>query len=482
MSLFSKGRKYIEGVERPDGKQQRALLHVVLSLAWPMMLEELVFTLVQYVDYAMVGSLGVEATAAVGSTSTVNWMIGSSTAALGVGFVAYISQAFGAKDEVRARRASAQSLLVTLVMGVFFTALTLSLSRMVPVWMRVDPAVRDLAAEYFFILYTPMLFRTATTILGRVLAGAGETKLPMKIGIGQNLINVVLNFLMIYETRQVAVFGLEFTMPGAGLGVRGAAIASAIAIAAGGIMSVIGLLRNKKISPIGYTMKPDGEILRPCLRVAVPNMLQRLITSFGYVIFASMINTIGTIATAAHTIANTVESAFYIPGYGMQVAAATLTGNAIGARDRRLQRAQAGVIITLEIGLMLVTGGLLFAFAPAMVGIVSSDPEVVGLGSTVLRMVALSEPFYGVSIITEGMLQGAGRTKMPLVFNIIGMWGVRILGTFICTQVLGLGLVAAWGCMIAHNMLLFILFALYYMRGRWNPLKDGADVSFAAQP
>ena len=469
MSFFSKGSVYT--ADR-DGREQKKLLPVVLALAWPMMLEELVFTLVQYVDYAMGGSLGVEATAAVGSTSTVNWMLGSSSAALGVGFVAYISQAFGARDEERARRASAQSILVTLAVGLFFTALTLGLSRMVPVWMQVDPAVRDLAAEYFFILYTPMLFRTATTILSRVLAGAGQTKLPMKIGIAQNLINVVLNFLMIYETRQISVFRLKFTMPGAGLGVRGAAIASAIAIACGGIMSITGLLRNKKISPIGYTMKPDPEILRPCLRVAVPNMLQRLITSFGYVIFASMINTIGTTATAAHTIANTVESAFYIPGYGMQVAAATLTGNAVGARDRRLQRNQAGVIITLEIGLMLVTGSLLFAFAPAMVGVFTSDPEVIELGSAVLRMVALSEPFYGVSIITEGMLQGAGCTKMPLLFNVAGMWGVRILGTFICTQVLGLGLISAWGCMIAHNMLLFVLFASYYVRGRWNPLRE----------
>ena len=86
-------------------------------------------------------------------------------------------------------------------------------------------------------------------------------------------------------------------------------------------------------------------------------------------------------------------------------------------------------------------------------------------------MVALSEPFFGISIVTEGMLQGAGRTGKPLLFNIIGMWGVRILGTFICTQLLGLGLVSAWGCMIAHNMLLFLLFSTYYARGKWNPLR-----------
>jgi Na+-driven multidrug efflux pump len=101
------------------------------------------------------------------------------------------------------------------------------------------------------------------------------------------------------------------------------------------------------------------------------------------------------------------------------------------------------------------------------VGLFSRDETVIALGSTVLRMVALSEPFYGVSIVIEGMLQGAGRTKAPFVFNILGMWGVRIVGTFVCTGLLGMGLVSAWGCMIGHNMLLFAMFLGYYLSGRW---------------
>ena len=95
---------------------------------------------------------------------------------------------------------------------------------------------------------------------------------------------------------------------------------------------------------------------------------------------------------------------------------------------------------------------------------------IIGLGTIVLRMVAVSEPFYGVSIIIEGMLQGVGRTVTPFVYNIIGMWGVRIVGTFICTQLLGMSLVSAWACMIAHNMLIFVLYVIDYVRGSWNPL------------
>jgi Na+-driven multidrug efflux pump len=163
-----------------------------------------------------------------------------------------------------------------------------------------------------------------------------------------------------------------------------------------------------------------------------------------------------------------VESAFYITGYGMQAAAATLTGNCIGAGDEHRRKALARLIVLIEVSLMLLSGGLLFLFAPAMAGIFSKDPAVIALGSTVLRMVACSEPFYGVSIVIEGMLQGAGKTKVPFMVNILGMWGVRILGTWICTTRLGFGLVSAWGCMIGHNLLLFALFVLYYFRGGWE--------------
>ena len=182
-----------------------------------------------------------------------------------------------------------------------------------------------------------------------------------------------------------------------------------------------------------------------------------------------MINSLGELSTAAHTIANTVESAFYIPGYGMMTAAATLTGNAIGRGDERAMRAQARLILLLEVSMMVVSGALLFAFAPAMVRLFSADAAVILLGSTVLRMVACSEPFYGVPLVIEGMLMGAGKTVASFAFNIAGMWGIRIVGTYICTQVLGLGLVSAWGCMIAHNLALFVMFTVYYFRGNWRP-------------
>lgn len=439
----------------------------ILSLALPTMLEQFLATAVQYIDTAMVGTLGTHATAAVGATTTVNWLINGTVSAIGVGFLSYISKACGAGDRDRAKRAAAQAVLVTLIVGIGFTVLALALSTRVPVWMRADPSIQELASQYFFVMYTPMLARSAILLFGNLFRAVGDSKTPMRVGLMVNLINVAGNLLLIYPTR--VWHGL--TLYGAGWGVVGAAAASAAAYFVGGIVITVALWRHPRISPRGFSLKPESAILRPCLQVALPNALQRFATSLGYVAFAAMVNSLGETATAAHTIANTVESAFYVPGYGMQMAAATLAGNALGAGEHKKINHLAGMLLTLEVAMMVVSGGLLFLFAPNMMGLFSADAAVIALGAVVLRMVAVSEPFYGVSIILEGMMQGMGQTMLPFVIGVTGMWGVRIVGTFLCTQIFGMGLISAWACMIAHNLLIFVLLTACYRTGRWKPKK-----------
>ncbi len=448
-----------------------SILPVIFALAWPTMLEQLMQTAVQYIDTAMVGSLGTEATATVGATYTVTWLVNSSFFAIGIGFLAFISQAYGAENYDMTHRASAQAFLTVLVSGTIFTIIILGVSSHVPVWMQVDEDLQEMAARYFFILYIPTLPRAAIMILGTVLRAVGDTKTPMIVGVTVNIINIILNFILIYPTRSIG----NFVIYGAGLGIDGAAIASASAFTVGGILITVALYRHPHVTPKGCSLMPELEILKPCMKVAFPALMQRFGVSMGQIVFASMINSVGQVATAAHTIANTVESLFYIPGHGVQTAAATLAGNALGARDEERLRELPKILILMEVIMMLVSGAALFIFAPAMCSIFSKSAEVILLGSIVLRMVAVSEPFYGVSVAVEGMMQGVGRTIRPFVYNTIGMWCVRIVGTFILTQIFDYGLVAAWGCMIAHNLLLFALYMVHYRSGRWNPMREEAS-------
>ncbi|MBQ7520320.1 MAG: MATE family efflux transporter [Clostridia bacterium] len=437
------------------------------------MLEQMLQVAAQYVDSAMVGRLGAAATAAVGATSTINWMVGSTISALGVGFLAFIAREYGAERYENARRAVAQSVLAAIVAGLFFTVATLSLARFIPGWMNADPAIRPDAARYFSIIYTPMLLRAALVIFGTVLRASGDTRTPMKVNVLMNLVNVVLNYLLIYESRDIRLLGATLRMPGAGLGVTGAAIGTAAGFAVGGAAMTVALWRHPRISPRGRPLKPDPAILKPCLRVAMPAALQRFGTSFGYVAFASLINSLGTVSTAAHAIANTAESAFYIPAYGIQTAAATLSGNAGGMKDREYMKSVTRTLLILEPSLMAVSGAVLFLLAPRMMALFTPDAEVIALGTKVLRMVAVTEPLYGIAVVLEGIFMGVGDTMYAFYCNIVGMWGVRVLGTAILVRGFGLGLTAAWGAMIAHNIRLCILFALHYRSQRWNPLVSG---------
>ncbi len=443
-------------------KNRFSLLPAIFTLAWPTILEQILQTAVQYIDTMMVGSLGTDATAAVGSTVTINWLINGTVAAIGVGFLSFISQANGAGEKEKISAASGQAIFCTLVIGVFFTTLTLALSPFVPTIMMVDPAIKDITAKYFFVLYSPMLFRTATIVFGALLRAVGDTKTPMRVGLFVNIINVVLNFILIYPTREITLFSKNIKVYGADLGVIGAAIASAVAFVVGGLAITVALFHQPDLNPKGKKITPDREILRPCLRVAIPNALQRFGTSLGYVVFSSMVNSLGEVSTAAHTVANTVESAFYIPGYGMQSAAAVLFGNAYGAKDIKRMKNLGRTMIIIEVLLMILSGAVLFVFSEKLVCLFSTDATVINLSTIILRMVACSEPFFGIAVIIEGMMQGIGKTVNPLVFSISTMWGVRILATFFCINFFDGGLISAWGAMLLHNIVLCALFVIYY--------------------
>ena len=225
----------------PAERIQWSMMGTIFALAWPTMLEQLMQTAVQYIDTAMVGALGTQATAAVGSTTTINWLLISSISALGIGFLSFIARSFGAGDPEKARRAVAQSVLVTLICGTFFTVLTVAVSPVIPRWMQVDPDLQEMASRYFLILYLPMLPRSAGVIFGTVLRAAGDSKTPMRVGFLINIINIIGNCLLIFPTRAVQFWGLQLTLPGAGWGITGAAAASAIAYTIGGICITVAL-------------------------------------------------------------------------------------------------------------------------------------------------------------------------------------------------------------------------------------------------
>ena len=462
------------GTKESTGYKKELFL-TIIALAWPTLLEQMLQTLVQYIDAAMVGQIGADATATVGMSTSVTWLVNGPLFAMGIGFMAFISREMGAEEYEEVKKASVQSILVTVAVGFGVGAITLLVSPVLPVWMGIEENIRRNASIYFAVICLPMLFRSAIIIFGAVLRAVGDTKTPMLVNICMNVINIILNYIFIYDTRMVQIAGKTFKMFGFGYGAVGAGIATALSFVAGGSLMTIALYKNKYVSPKGVKIKPEKTILEPCIRVGLPVAMERMATCLGHVVFASLVTGLGTVAFAAHSIALTVEQAFYIPGYGMQASSATLAGNAIGAKDQKRLRELTKMLIAMILVIMTISGALLFLLAPQLLSIFTKDREVIALGIVVLRMVAVSEPIFGVLVILEGIFNGVGDTVKPFYYALFSMWCVRILCTFLCINVFHLGLYAVWGCMIANNVCLGSLFAIRYIRGEWNPLNKISD-------
>ena len=301
--------------------KSRGMVGEIVALSWPTVVEQALQTVVQFADSAMVGRIGAQASASVGMTTSVTWLVNAPLFAMGVGVLATIARASGAGDTDTAKRAASQSILLALILGIAVGVLTVGISPFLPGWLGADHALHADGSAYFAIICAPMLFRASIVIFGSVLRAVGDMKTPMAVNLSVNAINVVLNYFLIYETHAARLGALSLTIPGAGLGVTGAAVATAISYVVGGIAMFLAMLHNRKVSPRGLGLRLDRRIMGDCVRIGAPVALSRVGACLGQVVFSSQVTRLGTTALAAHSLALTAEQAFYIPGYGMQAAA-----------------------------------------------------------------------------------------------------------------------------------------------------------------
>lgn len=445
-----------------DGELRQRIFH----LAWPTVTENALQTVVQYVDTAQVGQLGASASAAVGLTSTTTWLVNAPLWALATGVLACISQALGAGDKERAERAADQSLLIVFVTGIVMTILTLGISPFLPEWLGADPEIRRDAELYFAIICVPMLFRVSSIVFASVLRAVGNTKTPMWINLLMNGINVFLNFLLINTPHFWRMGGYTIPIWGAGMGVKGAAVATAVSYVVGGTLMFLRARRCPQLS--GLRFRYDRAVMARCLAVSGPIGAEHMISMLGQVVFTALIARLGTVAIAAHSIAITAEQAFYIPGYGMETAASTLSGFYYGAGDEKKLLDYSAAILMIAVSLMAFCALFLFLFPAFFMGIFTPDQAVIELGAKVLRIVSVSEPFFAVVIILQGTFNGVGDVRAPVAFSLFSMWVVRLGLTWLCVTRLQLGLPAVWCCMVADNLTRFFLMTLRYRGNRWK--------------
>ena len=444
---------------------------LIFSLVIPSFIEELGQILTMYVDTAMVGRLGVNASAAIAVNHPILMLTNGFNFGLAIGFSVMIARFIGEEHPEDAREVMRNAMFHILWFGGLLTTLYIFvIAPNFARWMNADPTIWKDAGAYIFHLGTTRLFLAMLSINSNLLRGMGDTRRPMFCNILHNVVNVVFNYLLIYPTRTITLLGMQMTMLGAGKGVAGAAMGTSLANICSASLSMYFVLRKDNLVTfdrsriVGF----NGPLLRRTYRLGIPIALERLVLSSGQLATTRMLAGLGNTVVAAHSYANTAESVCYMPINGFGVAATTIVAQWLGAGDPDKAEELGNKCVKYACLVMAVCAVLMFIFAPQLVGVFTTDQQAIAMASQALRVQAFAELFVAIANTVSGILRGAGDTKFSSFLSMVGMWGVRVPLAYILIHFFGFSLMGVWLPMALDWTMRCLLMTIRYRRGKWK--------------
>ena len=438
---------------------------IIWALAWPTIVEQILQVTVTFADSAMVGALGEQATAAIAVTSSTIWLVNGWMNALALGFGVLMARHLGAKKDDRAKLVVRQALLSTLTFGLFLTLLFIQVAKLLPSWIGAEAAVRPLSQQYLTIIaigYIPNLLMITISTLLRL---SGDTRRPLYLNAFNNAANILFNLFFIFPSIRIG----SLALPGLGLGVRGAAMATTLACTLTAILLIFVLFKGDHKIRISFRERWafDATIQKQALRLGIPIALERSTLSFGQIVLTKMVGTLGTVALAAHFLAISAESITYLPASGFSTAATTLVAQSLGREDKSLAKRYASLCVLWGTLMMSFMGLVLYLTAPHLMTLFTRVGPVIVLGTKVLRIEAFAQPAFGLSILVFGVMRGSGDTKGPFLISLAGMWLLRLPLAFLLLRLTGLGLSGVWLAMMSDLFLRGIICLYRYRKGSW---------------
>lgn len=429
-------------------------LRLIVQLSIPSILAQISATVMFFIDYAMVGHLGEKATASVGLVESTTWLLGGLASAASLGFSVQVAHFIGAKDFEGARRVLRQSLVCCFLWSLLLSLACVVVHQELPFWLGGSADIASDASWYFLIIGLAGIFFQMEGLAGSMLKCSGNMRIPSALNILMCVLDVVFNYFFIYQMN---------------LGVKGAAMGTAMAELITAILMLYFLLcRSDMLRLIGHpgSFKPRSDTIKTAVKIGAPMGLQHLLMGSAQVVSTIIVAPLGTVAIAANSMAITVESLCYMPGYGIAEAATTLVGQAIGAGQKMLTRSFAYISVGLGISVMTVMGILMFIFAPELMAIMSPVDAIVQEGAQALRIEAFAEPMFAATIVANGVFIGAGDTFIPAIMSLSSMWGVRL--TLAAMLAPRYGLKGVWIAMAIDLTFRGIIFLTRLFKGKWD--------------
>lgn len=411
----------------------------VLKLALPAVGEMILYMLIWVFDTMMVGQYGGNVTVtAVGLSSEiiytfVNILIATCIA---IGTTSLVARRVGAKKFTQAEEYATLGYISSVIIALILSLIFFIFAEPILKFAKADNTILPLGVTYIKICSIGIFFSMQSSVLNAILRGYGNTKTPLYVSVVVNIINIGLDYVLIFGR-----LGLPE------LGVAGAAIATTTANICGFLFVSIYIKNKSKIKPrIKYMKKINKHYLRELLLLSIPSGLQEGAFSICRLINTVMIMVLGNIAFSANQITTTIESLSFMPGWGFAIAATTLVGQKIGEKDYKKAREYANTCIFLGAAVMAVCSLLFLLFPNLLIRmfIKGNETEVIKLGALCVMIASVEQIPMAVSMIVGGILKGVGDTKSPFIVAVTSNWVIRLPLMYYFIYVLQVSVTYVW--------------------------------------
>ena len=431
----------------------------IWTLAWPVILSQVLASAVSLIDIAMLGRLGPNTLAAVGYVTQFFWLSHAVLMAVGVAGVALMARAIGGGDPARARAALGGCLAVALAVSTAIAGIVLAAPRPILGLLNASPDVIETALPYLRLMMLSTLLFAVSITLESGFRAARDTRTPLWIALVVTLVKTLLNALLIFGLGGLPALGLV----GAGLATLAAQLVA--------IALLVGASRRSELRPaLGFGLRDLARAraeLGAVARIATPAVLERVVLNLALMDYFALLGHYGASALAAYTVGVRMMSFSWIPGIGFSAAAATLVGHALGARDpgAATRAGWRAVRFAMTVSVVL---GIAFALARGPIArLFTDDPGVLAALGPFMLTLALTQPLLGLHFTLSGALRGAGDTVSPLLAAAIGNWAFRVPLAYAFTR-LDLPVLWMWLALVFDHVARAAWVMVAFARGRWR--------------
>jgi len=434
----------------------------IVKLAIPVMIQNLLHVLMFFTDTLMVGHCGPVSLAAVAICGPLIWSITSVFMAWSCAELACVARAYGENNIKRVNQFGLISFYLNLISGALISITALFFSKNIISLFHLEKNVAVLASSYLKIVGGGSVFILTSFSFVNYLRALKDTKTPMIIVTSFNVLNIILNYLLIFGKAGFPQ-----------LGIKGAAIATFISntlssITLGIFCCFISSKFKLNLFKFNLITKKESFVL---LKISAPVLVEKIFFHTGFVIFNFILAMLPTISIAANRIALTAESFSFLIIEGFGVAGATLVGQSLGKKDIHLASSYINSTVKLSIFISLVFSFIFLIFPHPLASIFTKSATTITLAEKCIRISSIEQPFLGLCIVISQILNGAGDTKSPMIVSILGTFITRIILVYLVAIVAGGGLISIWYC-TAFDWFVRMLFLLYFLKsGVWKKIK-----------